>query len=238
MKSRIALVVAALLVLVAAAGGAWFWRQQEAERDAAARAALSAFATAWAAKDVSAVPFADDAVRDTFPDVIEDLGEAPVVVTADDSARDGDTASADLAVSWTLPGGATWSYTVPTVVTQSGDDWVVATPAQGSPWHPDLPPGETFTLDRTTGERGDLVDRAGAASCRSRRCTRRHRPGERDARSQPPPSSPSSGRMPGSLTDALAKAVAAGSKAPIPVITYRDSDWEPRAEKIEALARE
>ena len=75
--------------------GAWFWRQQEADRDAAARAALSAFATAWTAKDVSAVPFADDAVRDTFPDVIEDLGEAPVVVTAGDSARDGDTASAD-----------------------------------------------------------------------------------------------------------------------------------------------
>ena len=30
--------------------------------------------------------------------------------------------------------------------------------------------------------------------------------------------------------------LAAGSKAPIPVITYRDSDWKPRAEKIEALA--
>ncbi len=236
MKSRIALVVAALLVLVAGAGGAWFWRQQEADRDAAARAALSAFATAWAAKDVSAVPFADDAVRDTFPDVIEDLGEAPVVVTADDSARDGDTASADLAVSWTLPGGAAWSYTVPTVVTQSGDDWVVATPAQGTPWHPDLPPGETFTLDRTTGERGDLVDRAGAALMPLATV---HNVAIDPVNATPESAAalePIVGADAGSLTDALAKALAAGSKAPIPVITYRDSDWEPRAEKIEALA--
>ena len=90
MKSRIALVVAALLVLAAGAGGAWWFRQQEADRDAAARAALTAFATAWSAKDVSAVPFADDAVRDTFPDVVEDLGEAPVAVTSGDSVRDGD----------------------------------------------------------------------------------------------------------------------------------------------------
>ena len=163
MRSRIALVVAALLVLVAGAGGAWWWRQAETDKDAAARAKRRTFASAWSAKDVSTVPFADEAVRDTFPDVIEGLGEAPVVVTAGESARDGDTASGDLAVTWTLPGGATWSYTVPTAVAQSGETWVVATPEQGTPWHPDLPPGENLALDRTSGERGDLVDRSGAA---------------------------------------------------------------------------
>ena len=121
MKSRIALLVAALLVLVAGAGGVWWWRQQGAEQDAAAKAALSAFAAAWVAKDVSTVPFADTAVRDAFPDVVKDLGTSPVEVTVGDSARDGDTASAGLAVRWTLPGGVAWSYDVPTTVSRSGD---------------------------------------------------------------------------------------------------------------------
>ena len=236
MRSRIALVVAALLVLVAGAGGAWWWRQAETDKDAAARAALAAFATAWSAKDVSAVPFADEAVRDTFPDVIEGLGEAPVVVTAGESARDGDTASGDLAVTWTLPGGATWSYTVPTAVAQSGETWVVATPKQGTPWHPDLPPGENLALDRTSGERGDLVDRSGAALMPLATV---HNVAIDPVNATPQSAAalePIVGADAGSLTDALAKAVAAGSKAPIPVITYRDSDWEPRAERIEALA--
>ena len=43
------------------------------------------------------------------------------------------------------------------------------------------------------------------------------------------------GAAKGSLTQALAKATASGSKAPIPVITYRDADWEPRAARIEDL---
>ena len=43
------------------------------------------------------------------------------------------------------------------------------------------------------------------------------------------------GATKGSLTQALAKATASGSKAPIPVITYRDADWAPRADRIEDL---
>ena len=37
-------------------------------------------------------------------------------------------------------------------------------------------------------------------------------------------------------SQALAKATASGSKAPIPVITYRDSDWAPRKDRIESIA--
>ena len=43
------------------------------------------------------------------------------------------------------------------------------------------------------------------------------------------------GAAKGSLVQALAKATASGSKAPIPVISYRDSDWQPRAARIEGL---
>jgi hypothetical protein len=236
MKSRSALLVAALLVLVAGAGGVWWWRQQGSEQDAAATAALSAFAAAWVAKDVSTVPFADTALRDTFPDVIKDLGKAPVEVTVGDSTRDGDTASADLAVRWTLPGEVAWSYSVPTTVTRSGETWQVATPSTGTPWHPDLPPGETFSMERTTGERGDLVDRAGdplmpLGTVHNVAIDPVNATPEAVAALEPIVDADA-----GSLTDALAKATASGSKAPIPVISYRDADWEPRAAKITALA--
>ena len=66
MRSRIALLVAAALVLVLGIGGALWWRQREADRDAAARAAVTAYAKAWSAKDLGPVPFADDATKATF----------------------------------------------------------------------------------------------------------------------------------------------------------------------------
>ena len=236
MKSRVALLVAALLVLVAGAGGVWWWRQQGSEQDAAAKAALSAFAAALVAKDVNTVPFADTTLRDAFPDVIKDLGKAPVEVTVGDSARDGETASADLAVRWTLPGEVAWSYSVPTTVTRSGETWQVATPSTGTPWHPDLPPGETFSMERTTGERGDLVDRAGdplmpLGTVHNVAIDPVNATPEAVAALEPIVDADA-----GSLTDALANATASGSRAPIPVISYRDADWEPRAAKITALA--
>ena len=43
------------------------------------------------------------------------------------------------------------------------------------------------------------------------------------------------GAKKGSLVDALAKATASGSKAPIPVITYREADYASRQARLEAL---
>ncbi len=161
MRSRIALVVAAVLVLAVGIGGALWWRQREADRDAAAQAAVTAYAKAWAAKDLASVPFADDATKATFAPTVKDLGDATVAVTASDVERDGDTATGTLDVTWTLPGDVPWSYAVPVTVAADGDRWEVATPTTGSPWHPDLPAGKTFQLERTFGERGDLLDREG-----------------------------------------------------------------------------
>ena len=146
MRSRIALVVAAVLVVAVGIGGALWWRQREADRDAAARAAVTAYASAWSAKDLAPVPFADDATKASFAPAVKDLGDAEVQVEASDVTRDGDTATATLSVTWTLPGDTTWSYTVPVRVEQSGDRWLVASPATGSPWHPDLPADGTFEL--------------------------------------------------------------------------------------------
>ena len=235
MRSRIALAVAAALVLVIGIGAALWWRQREADRDAAARAAVTAFAKGWTAKDLEAVPFQDDATKASFAPAVKDLGDATVEVTAGDVERDGEAATGTLSVQWTLQGDVPWSYAVPVRVVDTGDRWVVATPADGSPWHPDLAAGATFRLERTAGARGDLLDRDGTALMPLGTV--------HAVQLDPVNATPESaaelesvvGAQKGSLVQALAKATASGSKAPIPVITYRDSDWAPRQARIEAL---
>lgn len=235
MRSRIALLVAAALVLVIGVGGALWWRQREADRDAAARAAVTSFAKAWSAKDLGPVPFADDATKASFAPATKGLGKAPVTVTAGEVTRDGDTARGTLQVRWTLPGDVPWSYAVPVEVVERGDRWLVATPAQGSPWHPDLAAGEAIALKRTAGTRGDLLDRDGTPLMPLGTV--------HAVQIDPVNATPEAaaelegivGAAKGSLVQALAKATASGSKAPVPVITYRDSDWAPRAARIEAL---
>ena len=235
MRSRIALVVAAVLVVAVGIGGALWWRQREADRDAAAQAAVTTYAKAWGAKDLAAVPFADDATRATFAPAVKDLGGATVDVTAHDVERDGDTATGTLDVTWKLPGDVPWSYAVPVTVAADGDRWEVTTPTTGSPWHPDLPAGATFQLERTFGERGDILDRDGTPLMPLGTV--------HAVQIDPVNATPQAaaeletivGAGKGSLTGALAKATASGSKAPIPVITYRDSDWAPRADRIKGL---
>jgi cell division protein FtsI/penicillin-binding protein 2 len=235
MRTRIALIVAAVLVVAVGIGGALWWRQREAGRDAAAQDAATSYAKAWTAKDLAPVPFADDAVKATFAPAIKGLGDAKVDVTASDVTRDGEKATGTLDVTWTLPGDVPWSYSVPVTLTADGERWVVATPSAGSPWHQDLPAGKAFRLERTFGERGDLLDRRGQPLMPQGTV----HAVQIDPVNATPASAaalePIVGAAKGSLTQALAKATASGSKAPIPVITYRDADWTPRAARIEAL---
>ena len=236
MRSRVALAVAALLVLAAGIGGALWWRQQGAEQDAAAEAAVAAYVTGWNAKDMGAVPVADGGTREDFTAAVEDLGDAPVEVTAGEVTRDGGSATTELTVRWTLPGGVPWTYAVPARVVEDGDRWVVAAPASGrSLWHPDLAAGETFELERTAGTRGDLLDRDGEPLLPLGTVYA--------VQLDPVNATPASaagleavvGAERGSLVDALAKATASGSKAPIPVITYREADYASRRARLEAL---
>ena len=154
MRSRIALAVAAALVLVVGIGAALWWRQREADRDAAARAAVAAYATGWSAKDLAAVPFQDDATKASFAPAVKDLGDATVEVTAGDVERDGDAATGTLSVRWTLPGDVPWSYAVPVRVVDAGGRWVVATPADG------------LAVAPRPGRRRDLPARAHHGSAR------------------------------------------------------------------------
>ena len=235
MRSRIALVVAAVLVVAVGIGGALWWRQREAGRDEAAQQAVAAYAKAWTAKDLAPVPFRDEATKATFAPAVKDLGDATVAVTASDVKRDGDTATGTLDVTWTLPGDVPWSYAVPVTLAADGERWQVVTPETGSPWHPDLPAGKDFRLERTSGERGDLLDRDGKPLMPLGTV--------HNVQIDPVNATPASAAAlepvvdadKGSLVAALATATASGSKAPIPVISYRDSDWTPRAARIEAI---
>ncbi len=235
MRSRTALVVAAALVVAVGIGGALWWRHREADRDDSAQAAATAYAKAWTAKDVASVPFADDATKATFAPAVKDLGDAKVAVTAGDVKRDGDTATGTLDVTWTLPGDVPWTYAVPVTLVADGDRWQVATPATGSPWHPDLPAGTTMQLERTFGQRGDLLDRDGRPLMPLGTVHAVQIDPVNATAASAAALEPIVGATKGSLTQALARSTASGSKAPIPVITYRDSDWAPRQDRIEAL---
>ena len=235
MRSRLALVVAAVLVLGAALGGGLWWREREAALDRGAEHAVSSYVAAWNAKDMSAVPFSENGAAEQFAEVIDGLGDAPVRVTSGGVARDGEAATTALSVTWTLPGKVAWTYTLPARVLRSGERWVVGSPERGSRWHPQLGPDETFELERTSGTRGDLLDRSGEPLMPQGTV--------HSVQIDPVNATPASAAAleavvdadAGTLTAALAKATASGSKAPIPVITYRDADFAPLRERLEAL---
>ena len=180
MRSRLALVAAAVLVLGAALGGWLWWRQREAALDAGAEGAVSAYVAGWNAKDMTAVPFSDDGVAERFAEVVDDLGDAPVRVTSGGVARDGDAATTDLSVTWTLPGKVAWTYAVPARVVRSGERWVVGSPEQGSRWHPRAGTGRDVRARadlRHPGRPPRPVRRAAHAA--GHRLRRAARPGQR-----------------------------------------------------------
>ncbi|HYN29081.1 MAG TPA: penicillin-binding transpeptidase domain-containing protein [Dermatophilaceae bacterium] len=234
-RSVIAAALALLLVAAAAGGGWWWWQREERARDAGAQRAVTAYAAAWTAKDVGAVPFADPAARADFPAATAGLGDAPVAVRAGDVERNGGTATSTLDVTWTLPGSTAWRYAVPVTVQDRSGTWVVAAPREGSYWHPDIKVGDTMTAERVSGTRGDLLDRGGAALMP----TAAVYPVQLDPTRATPAAAKGleeiTGEPAGSLVAKLQAAQKAGSKAPIPVITYREADFAARRDRLDAL---
>jgi cell division protein FtsI/penicillin-binding protein 2 len=237
-------VAAVVLVAVAAGAGLW-WRhsEQEKELDASARAELAAFATSWTGRSFTkpGVLFTgttSDVVQTEFAKATGGLGSGPVQVTADAVRRTGDRATATAHVSWTLAGGVVWSYDVPVTAERAetgGSRWAITLPKDHSQWHPELKAGATLTASRTWGQRGTLLDRDGEAltpigkvypvqidPARATAATVRELEKVVDEPA-------------GSLVAKLAAATKAGSKAPIPVITYRQSDFEERKAALDAL---
>ena len=242
----------AVLVVGAVGAGLW-WRhaQGEKEADQAARSEITAFAQAWQQRS-----FADPALRfvrstssgstgstgstrgavgEAFTSATKGLGSGPVTVTADPPHRSGDTARSTLHVTWSLAGGVPWSYDVPVNSRRLDDGWAIALPTSTSPWHPKLGAKDTLVATRTWGDRGTLLDRDGEPlapigkvypvqidPARATAATVRELEKVVDEPA-------------GSLVAKLAAATKAGSKAPIPVITYRQADFDERKPALDGL---
>jgi cell division protein FtsI/penicillin-binding protein 2 len=234
-RSRVAWVLAVALVLaLGAGGGLWWWRQNEADKDAAARAAAESYAGAWASKDLGGVGFTEEGAAEDFAAAVEGLGDSPVQAVAQDVAREGSSAEGSLDVTWTLPGEVEWTYSVPVRLVEEDGIWLVTDPGSGSPWAPDLGPGQTMALQRTPGSRGDLLDRDGDPLMPQGAVY----VVQLDPVQATPESAGDLEDLTGvdGLTKALDDRTAAKSQAPIPVITYRQSDYDDREAELESIA--
>lgn len=243
--SRRGLVVGVTVVALVAAGtgGALWWRhtQQEQEADRAARATVAAYAEGWKQRSFEKVRFDGTTPKDVqqdFARTTSGLGSGPVQVEPGEVRRDGDRATASVTVTWNLAGGVPWTYEAPVTVKRTGaaDEWAVTLPqGETSPWHPELHRGDTLTAKRTWGQRGDLLDRDG-------------KPLMPMGKVYPVQIDPTRATVDtvrrlekvvdepaGSLVAKLQAAQKAGSKAPIPVITYREVDFAERRDALDAL---
>jgi cell division protein FtsI/penicillin-binding protein 2 len=151
----VAVVVAGLV----AGGVVLHQRRTSAAADSAARAATVQLATALAKGDVSAVPFQGTggaSEQKAFLTGTRGLGAAISDTRVVNVRREGDRATATIAVRRTLPGGAVWAYDLP--ISLSRDDsgaWSV--PATQRLVHPDVAPGERLQLSREQPARADIL---------------------------------------------------------------------------------
>jgi cell division protein FtsI/penicillin-binding protein 2 len=238
MRSKgVVIAAVAVLVLGLAGAGLWWWRQQqEAERDRAAEAALSALATAWAGKDLSKAPLTDPSAATAFRTAIAGMGTSTATVHVRDVRRSGDTATAKLVARWQVGEGVTWTYALPVRETTTRQDvWKVNTPSNGSFAHPKLKAGDTMAAKHTFAPRADLLDRSGQplmplgtvypVQLDPGRATEDTARKLEQLVDEPA----------GSLVKKLADAKKAKSLGPIPVITYRESDFLQRQAALDAL---
>jgi cell division protein FtsI/penicillin-binding protein 2 len=234
MRARLAWILAAVLVLaLGVGGGLWWWRQQAAERDAAARAAVEAYASAWDDEDLSDVAFADDGAADDFSAAVKGLGDASVSASAQEVTREDGEARGLIDVTWVLPGEVEWSYTVPVVLEERQEQWLVRGPSGGTSWAPDLAAGQTMALERTAPARGDLLDREGEPLMPQGAVF----VVQLDPVQATPESAAELEAVTGvdGLVEALAERTSATSQAPVPVITYRESDYRDREQRLDDI---
>lgn len=156
-----AALVVIVLALVAglAAGAWWYWSRPPAPDDAAV-----AFAGAWDAGDPGRGPVSPngDAVTDSWNAITDGMGEAPVDVEltgVTPDPDDGAAATADLRVSWTLPGERTWSYDTTAPMTLGDEGWTVDWSTEVA--HPELVDGASLRLRRTTPPRAQILSEDG-----------------------------------------------------------------------------
>ena len=240
-KRTVTAALVGVLVVAAAAGGLW-WRHtsQEQARDEQARATVQSFAGAWQKRafDTASLRFAGTTPADVdkdFTTATSGLGTGPVKVSVASLDRAGKTADAVLDVTWTLPGSVPWTYRAPVSVGETADGWAVQPSASGSFWHPQLKAGDRLTATRTQGERGDLLDADGEPLMPLGKVYPVQLDPSRATSATATALEKLVDEPKGSLVKKLEAAQKSGSKSPIAVITYRQSDFDAKRAQLDAL---
>ena len=236
----IASVVAGVVAVGAAAGGfAYVVSREQVRLDKDARTAADRFAGAWSHRDVKNVGYAGrsaDQVAASFKTATEGLGSAPVKVTVTSLTRDGDKATGKLSVAWTVADGAAWAYTMPFSLQRNDSElWDVVAKEGASMWALGVDPATKLVTTRTWGKRGDVLDRDGSPILAVGKVY--------DVAIDPARASAQTvaaleklvEEPAGFLVAKLSAAKTSGSKAPIPVITYREADFQSRKATLDAL---
>ncbi len=141
-------------------------RQRDASRDAAARAAVEAFAVAWRDGVLAEAPLADPTNGlARYEEVTAGLGGiSPEQVDVMSVVRSEDVAMATLQVTWPFGDGWTYSTTLPLEGDlDRGDGGAWTARLDPSVVHPDLAEGDRLAAERTTGARGEILGRDGSA---------------------------------------------------------------------------
>jgi cell division protein FtsI/penicillin-binding protein 2 len=236
----IASVVAGVVAVAAAAGGfAYVHHRDQVRLDQEARTTADRFATAWshrAIKDVSYSGRSTDQVVASFKSTTAGLGSAPVKVTVTSLVRDGDKASGRVSVAWTVAEGSSWAYTMPiSLQRDSSEIWTVVAKQGASMWAPGLRPTAKLVAARTWGRRGDVLDGKGSpilsvAKVYDVAIDPARASAETVAALEKVVDEPA-----GTLVAKLGAAKASGSKATIPVISYREADFQARQAQLDAI---
>jgi len=234
-------VAAGVVVVTAAAGGFAYVKHREQVRlDLAARTSADRFAVAWSQRDVKDLPYAGrsaDQVAASFKSTTAGLGRAPVKVTVTSLTRAGDQAKGILTVSWTVAEGSAWAYPMPITLqrNKSSQTWAVVARDGASMWAPGLSAQTKLSATRTWGKRGDVLDRKGTPILAVGKVY--------DIAIDPARASADTvtaleqlvKEPAGSLVTRYRAARAAGSNAAVPVVTYREADFQAVRAQLDSL---
>src|SRR5450631_404113 len=236
----IASVAAGVVAVAAAAGGYVYWNNKEQARlDLAARSSADHFASAWSQKDVQNITYAGQPaskVAASFKSTTSGLGSAPAKVTVTSLTRDGDKASGKLSVVWNVAEGTTWPYQMPINLQRTDKDaWAVVATDKASMWAPGLSAKAKLVATRTSGARGEILDRNGVPIVTVGKVY--------DVAIDPGRASEQTvaeleklvKEPAGSLVAKLSAAKTSGSKGAIPVVTLRSAPFQDLKPQLDAL---
>ncbi|NMM24266.1 MAG: hypothetical protein HHJ11_12350 [Phycicoccus sp.] len=236
----IASVVTGVIVVGAAAGGFAFARHNEQIRlDKDSRTAADRFAAGWSQRDVLKMAYAGrtpDQVAASFKTTTAGLGSGPVKVTVTSFVRDGDRATGKLSVAWTVAEGSTWAYTMPISLQRNDAElWDVVARDGATMWAPNVGAKAKLVAARTWGKRGEVLGRDGSPIMAVGKVY--------DVAIDPARASADTvtalekvvNEPDGYLVAKLNAAKTSGSKAPIPVVAYRETAFKAHEAQLFAL---